>query len=105
MPRNHVAVYIMANSRRTLYIGVTNNLPRRVYEHKLQEVEGFASRYRLTKLVYYENVESMRDAITREKQLKCWTRARKIALIESMNPYWRDLARDWYARDVSLRST
>jgi putative endonuclease len=104
MARRSIAVYIMANSRRTLYIGVTNDLFRRVSEHKSGQTEGYTNRYNLTKLVYYEIFDSMRGAIAREKQSKGWLRARKISLVEASNPFWHDLAIEWYARVPSLRS-
>src|SRR5436190_12726281 len=93
---NTYYVYIMTNHSRTLYIGVTNDLERRVLEHRLGKVPGFTSRYRITQVVYYEKFAQVVDAIAREKQLKGWTRAKKIALIETDNPHWDDLARDWY---------
>ncbi len=86
-------VYIMANIARTLYIGVTNDLVRRVFEHRHKFIPGFTSRYNLTHLVYYEGFDDVRDAIAREKQLKGWLRAKKVALIETMNPGWEDLAK------------
>jgi putative endonuclease len=89
-------VYIMSNQAETLYVGVTNDLKRRVFEHRTKEVEGFTERYNLTKLVYYEPGESIEGAIAREKQLKGWLRSRKIALIESLNPHWNDLSDGWY---------
>ena len=85
-------VYIMTNKSRTLYIGVTNDLARRVYEHKHKLVEGFTSRYNLDRLIYTEETKDVWAAIAREKQLKGWTRAKKIALIGAANPQWRDLA-------------
>jgi putative endonuclease len=86
-------IYIMTNKRNgTLYTGVTNNLARRVFEHKHKLVEGFTSKYGLNRLVYYEVFEDVRQAITREKQIKGWLRVKKLALIESMNPQWNDLA-------------
>ena len=88
-------VYVMANPARTLYIGVTNDLERRVYEHKTGSIPGFTSRYGLTRLVYYEETESIEAAITREKQLKGWLRRKKLELIECMNPDWRDLSQEW----------
>ena len=89
-------VYILTNkSDRVMYIGVTNNLERRVYEHKQELVEGFTKRYHVHKLVYYETTPDVRSAIEREKQLKGWLRARKNALVESMNPEWRDLSENW----------
>ena len=88
-------VYIMTNGKRTLYTGVTNNLYRRVYEHKEKLVPGFTKRYNIDYLVYIECTSDVVAAITREKQIKCWTRAKKISLIESSNPEWRDLSLDW----------
>jgi putative endonuclease len=89
-------VYIMTNKSRTRYTGMTNNLERRVHEHKHKLVPGFASRYNITKLVYYEEMNDVHLALAREKQIKGWLRAKKIALIESVNPEWRDLSDDWY---------
>jgi len=102
-------VYIMTNISRTLYIGVTNNLERRVYEHKQKLLPGFTKRYNITSLAYFESTPDVRGAITREKQLKGWLRSKKIAVIENMNPQWKDLAEGWYVsepgkRDPSLRS-
>jgi len=85
-------VYIMSNRSRTLYIGVTNDLARRVYQHKTGEGSGFTARYNLDLLVYTETFDGIRDAIVREKQLKGWTRAKKIGLIETLNPEWTDLS-------------
>ncbi len=85
-------VYILTNKINTvLYIGVTDNIKRRVYEHKSKVVPGFTSRYNLTKLVYYEIFEDPLSAITREKQLKGWIRIKKENLIYSFNPEWEDL--------------
>jgi len=88
-------VYIMTNRSRTLYTGVTNNLRRRVYEHKHKLALGFTQKYNITLLVYYEATSDVRSAIEREKQIKGWLRSKKIALIESVNPEWRDLSTDW----------
>jgi len=85
-------VYIMASASRVLYIGVTGDLLRRVMEHKRMRVPGFTARYRVTGLVYFEAFGDIRTAIAREKHLKGWLRARKLALVESFNPNWRDLA-------------
>ena len=85
-------VYILTNNSKTLYTGVTNNLERRMYEHKHKSIEGFTKKYNLTKLVYYEVTEDVRSAITREKQIKGWLRSKKIRLIESINPGWKDLS-------------
>jgi putative endonuclease len=86
----------MTNARRTLYVGVTNDLIRRVYEHKNKLVEGFTKKYNITYLVYYEETPSVEAAILREKQLKGWLGKRKVDLINSFNPQWKDLALDWY---------
>ena len=88
-------VYIMTNRSRTLYTGVTNDLERRVFEHKSGTGSKFTSKYRITRLVYYEACSDPREAITREKQIKGWLRAKKIALIESVNPDWDDLSAAW----------
>ena len=89
-------IYVMTNKSRTLYTGVTNNLERRVYEHKNKLVAGFASKYNITKLVYYEETNDVNMALAREKQIKGWLRSKKIALIESENPEWKDLSLEWY---------
>ncbi|OFV83118.1 MAG: endonuclease [Acidobacteria bacterium RIFCSPHIGHO2_12_FULL_67_30] len=91
-------VYILANKTKRLYTGVTNNLLRRVYEHKHGLVPGFTKRYNLTRLVYFESTENVRAALAREKQIKGWLRAKKIALIESVNPQWNDLSADWFGQ-------
>lgn len=90
--------YIVCSRSGTLYIGVTNSIYRRALEHKRGEIEGFASKYHCDRLVYYESFDDVHKAIGREKQLKGWTRAKKIALIESRNPWWQDLAETWGAR-------
>ena len=89
-------VYIMASVRRTLYIGVTSNLERRVYEHKQGLAKGFTSRYHVGRLVHVEDFANVDDAIAREKQLKRWSRSKKVALIERENAEWRDLSVGWY---------
>ena len=89
-------VYIMASSSRTLYIGVTSDLVRRVFEHKNKTVEGFTGRYNVNRLVHCEETTDVNAAIAREKQIKGWLRSRKIALIEELNPTWDDLASGWY---------
>ncbi len=94
-------VYVMTNKSRTLYTGITNNLERRVYEHKNKLIEGFTKKYNITKLVYYEIGNDVEAAITREKQIKGWLRRKKIDLIESVNPQWEDLSKGWL-RDVTL---
>ncbi len=99
-------MYIMTNNSGTLYVGVTNNLERRLQEHREAATSGFTKRYKLTRLVYIESTPDVRAAIQREKEIKGWVRRKKIALIASMNPYWRDLSEPWIAerRDPSLRS-
>ena len=96
-------VYIMTNRSRTLYTGVTNNLERRVQEHKSKKIPGFTEKYNITQLAYFEETGDVGAAIAREKQIKGWLRAKKIALIESLNPSWRDLSEDWYKEEPSLR--
>jgi len=85
-------VYIITNTSKTLYIGMTNNLERRVFQHKNKLVPGFTSKYNLNRLVYYEQTENVLSAIAREKQLKGWLRKKKIDLIEAQNPEWADLS-------------
>ena len=85
-------VYIMSNKNNTvLYTGVTNDLRRRVYEHKDKMIEGFTKKYHITKLVYYEILRDAETAITREKQIKGGSRQKKVGLIEGINPQWKDL--------------
>jgi putative endonuclease len=91
-------VYIMSNRSKTLYTGITNSLVRRVHEYRLGIGSGFASKYKLDRLVYYERFEDVHRAIGREKQIKGWLRIKKIALIVSVNPAWRDLSAGWYDR-------
>ena len=85
-------VYILASQKRgTVYVGVTNNLKRKIFEHKSKKIEGFTNHYTVTSLVYYEATHDVVSAIAREKQLKNWQRIWKIDLIESVNPEWKDL--------------
>jgi putative endonuclease len=86
----------VASRSRTLYIGVTSNLHKRVFEHKWKEHEVFTATYNCDRLIWFEGHQDVTDAIAREKQLKGWRREKKIALIERMNPAWVDLSRDWY---------
>jgi len=89
-------VYILANrDDSVLYIGVSGNLQRRLYEHRNGLVDGFTKKYNIHKLVYFENTNDVYSAISREKQLKKWSRSKKEALINSMNPEWIDLSKDW----------
>ena len=85
-------VYILSSHNRTLYVGVTNDLQRRVQQHKTKQVSGFTARYNVNRLVHSEAFSNVSDAIAREKQIKSWSRARKNALIEEYNPRWNDLA-------------
>jgi len=102
MPReHHYYVYIMqSSSRRALYIGMTNNLHRRVFQHKTQESEGFAGTYDAVRLVYWESFDDVHKTIAREKQLKNWRREKKLWLIAGMNPKFRDLATRWYKNET-----
>jgi putative endonuclease len=89
-------VYIMSSRTGTLYTGMTGDLPGRVGQHKAKMIEGFTKRYNVTRLVFYELFSDVRDAIAREKQIKSWRRSKKIALIETLNPQWKDLSTEWY---------
>ena len=89
-------VYIMANASRTLYTGVTNNLERRVLEHRRKLIRGFTAQYNINRLVHFEVFGDIRAAIAREKQIKGWVRRKKTALIESSNRDWKDLSDGWY---------
>jgi putative endonuclease len=91
-------VYIMAGASRVLYTGVTNNLERRVLEHRHKIVQGFSARYNVNRLVYYEPCGDIRVAIAREKQIKGRVRKKKIALVESVNRDWKDLSAGWYGK-------
>ena len=93
---NEYYVYILTNGVRTLYIGVTNDLTRRVYEHQHELTDGFTKKYHVTMLVHYEVTTDVQSAIAREKQLKGWRRSNKIDLIEPANPEWVDLSLGWY---------
>jgi putative endonuclease len=89
-------VYIMASRSKTLYTGVTDDLVKRVFEHKNKLIKGFTMKYNVTNLIYYDVVDDVQAAIQREKQVKGWLRRKKIALIETMNPEWKDLSDGWY---------
>jgi putative endonuclease len=95
MDHRKYSVYIVASNSGTLYIGVTCKLAFRVMQHKNGEIEGFSSKYKCNRLVYFESFDDVHKAIGREKQLKGWRRAKKIVLIESLNPRWEDLAEKW----------
>lgn len=92
---NQYYVYIMSSYRGTLYTGVTRDLVRRVHQHRHKDVDGFTKKYNITKLAYYEATTDIESAIAREKQIKGWTRRKKVKLLESMNPSWADLAENW----------
>ena len=101
-------VYILASATQRLYVGVTNDLIRRVFEHKCGTASRFTHRYGITRLVCMESTSSIRNAIAREKQIKGWLRCKKVALIEAQNPGWADLSDEWVtardSADPSLRS-
>lgn len=99
MPRMHEGsyfTYIVASRSHTLYIGVTGNLHKRIFEHKWKEHEAFTAKYNCDRLVWFEPYQEISAAIAREKQLKGWRREKKITLIENTNPTWVDLSKDWY---------
>jgi len=89
-------VYIMASRNKTLYTGVTSDLRSRVFQHKMKLLKGFTKRYNITRLVWYEETNDVQEALATEKRIKGWLREKKIALIESLNPDWEDLAADWF---------
>ena len=95
-------VYILTNRSGTLYVGVTNNLIRRVFEHRKAGPSTFTGKYEINRLVYMEEGPSINAAIEREKQMKGWTRAKKIALIKEMNPRWEDLSAEWLEHKPAL---
>lgn len=89
-------VYILANkNNRVLYVGVTNNLPRRLFEHKNKFIEGFTEKYNVNKLIYFEETENIKSAILREKEIKKWRREKKENLINTINSEWKDLSDEW----------
>ena len=92
----HYYVYMLASRTRRLYVGMTNDLERRVWQHRTRAIDGFTSKYNIDRLVWYESTGQVLDAIAREKQVKSWRREKKIELIEADNPCWADLARGWY---------
>ena len=87
-------VYIMSSRSRVIYVGMTNDLRRRVLQHRQKLVEGFTQKYNVTQLVYYEVTNDVHSALAREKEIKAWRRSKKVALIESFNPVWKDLCGD-----------
>lgn len=98
-------VYMLTNwNNKILYTGVTNNLARRLYEHKNNLVNGFTQKYNVHKLIYYDTTSDIKAAIEREKQIKGWSRQKKNTLVESINSNWEDLSLDWDEKDSSLCS-
>ncbi len=95
---------MMTNRSKTLYVGVTNNLERRVFEHRNKLVEGFTKKYNMTRLVYFEETSDVYTAIAREKQIKGWLRIKKLALINSANPEWKNLNLSYF-KNASLDSS
>ncbi|MDO8682026.1 MAG: GIY-YIG nuclease family protein [Armatimonadota bacterium] len=99
-------VYILASRRNgTLYVGITNDLQRRMYEHKNGLIEGFTKKYGVHMLVYYDETSDVNAAIAREKHIKGWNRAWKLQIIEAMNPEWKDLAADLFTDEMDSRSS
>ena len=96
MDQGRFFVYILASRSRVLYTGVTRDLLRRVYQHRNAEVPGFSRKYRVNRLVYFEETSSATSAFERERQIKGWSREKKLRLIESVNAGWLDLAVDWF---------
>lgn len=95
MIQHNYYVYVLASESGTLYIGVTNDLTRRISEHKQGLIEGFTKRYSCHKLIYYEHYLDINQAIQREKQFKKWRRDKKENLIKTVNPTWKDLSEEW----------
>ena len=93
----------MTNRSKTLYVGVTSDLRHRIWQHKTGKLKGFTCRYKMDRLVFFEPYKYITNAISREKELKGWTRIKKIALIVSMNPAWKDLSEGWYS-DAELNA-
>lgn len=101
--KNYYVYMITNQSGRVLYTGVTNNLERRLHEHRQKEVPGFTKRYRITKLVYFESCPDVNAAIAREKQIKGWVRKKKDMLVYGLNPQWKDLSNKWYTPETAER--
>jgi putative endonuclease len=100
---NHYFVYLLTNwNHRVIYVGVTNDLSRRLYEHKNKPFKGFTEKYNVSKLVYFEETNDVQSALAREKEIKRWRREKKDALVVSVNPEWKDLEEE--GKDFSLRS-
>ena len=88
-------MYILTNASRTLYVGVTNDLEKRLHQHRSKLGSGFTSKYNVNWLVYYEETSDVGSALAREKQIKAWRRSKKVSLVETVNPGWRDLSLEW----------
>ncbi len=97
------SVYIMSNISKMLYVGVTNDLEKRVFQHKSKLIHGYTQRYNLFKLVYFESFGDIREAIQREKQIKGWVRSKKVALIETVNLPWNDLADEHFRSSAKFK--
>lgn len=95
-PERTYYVYLLSNATRRLYVGVTNDLLRRMYEHKNKLVPGSTEKYHIAWLMYFEDTPDVTAAIAREKVIKGWRRSKKIALVESVNPQWKDLSAEWF---------
>jgi len=95
MPTRSYYTYIVASPSKTLYIGITSNLETRIHEHRTKACKGFSATYSCSRLVLFETYATAPSAINREKQLKGWTRAKKVKLIEQTNPSWNDLSEEW----------
>jgi putative endonuclease len=93
--RGRYFVYIACSASWTLYTGITNDIERRMWEHKNKLFPGFTAKFNIDRLVYYETFRDVHSALRREKQIKAWTRAKRIALVKTMNPKWDDLSRQW----------
>lgn len=99
IPMKEYYVYIMSNKSGTLYTGITNDLERRVYQHKSQIIEGFTKKYHITQLIYFESTNDVTMAITREKQIKGMLRSKKLELIKTVKPQLKDLSEDWFDKN------
>ena len=104
MRDHHFFVYVMASKSRVIYVGMTNDLVVRVFQHKTGRDKGFTQRYKVHRLVYFEPYRYVTSAIEREKELKGWRREKRAALIESLNPTWEDLAADWFTAEELTRN-
>ena len=98
-------VYILSSPSHVLYTGVTNDLNRRVAEHRHKLIPGFSRRYNVTRLVHFEETSDVRSAIAREKEIKAWRRSKKVALVDAANPGWKDLAASWHENEIPRRPT